>query len=85
MAREQICDVVKEQIVNVLPHLSKDRIAAPMRLKDLGADSVARADIYALTMESLGLDLPLVAFASVADVGGLVDLLCGALEIARGR
>ena len=56
-----------------------------MRLKDLGADSVARADIYALTMESLGLDLPLVAFASVADVGGLVDLLCGALEIARGR
>jgi polyketide biosynthesis acyl carrier protein len=74
---------VIEQIVNVLPHLSKQQIDPRMRLKDIGADSVARADIYALSMDALGLDLPLVDLARAADIAELVELLHSRVGAAR--
>ncbi len=42
-------------------------------LKDLGADSMDRADIVMMTMESLSQRIPLIELAGLTNIGELVD------------
>lgn len=77
MTYDEVYEVVKQQITKVLPSVSPDMIHADASLKDLGADSVDRADISTMSMEQLGLRLPLVELGKVANIRGLIELLQG--------
>ncbi|KYF75177.1 phosphopantetheine-binding protein [Sorangium sp. So ce296] len=59
----------------MIPAVTPDRILPSVSLKDLGADSVDRADISTSLKDELGVDIPLVELGKPGDLGGLVDLL----------
>jgi polyketide biosynthesis acyl carrier protein len=59
----------------VLPQLAEHDFIRSDQLEDLGADSVDRAEIVSLVMESLSLRIPRTALSGPANVGELADLL----------
>lgn len=75
MAKEQVYEVVKSVIMQVLPDLDADMISIEKRLKDLGANSIDRMEVVTMSMEELGLKIPLMSFAQVNNIEGLVEVL----------
>ncbi len=75
MTRADVFAVVTEQILEVLPDLDPSLIREDRSLKDLGANSIDRADITLQTMERLGVRFPLAELAGVSNLRGLVDVL----------
>lgn len=80
--KENIIVSLKQVIKETLPHLEAEKISTAGRLADLGANSIDRAEIAIRTMESLGLKIPLIEFAKVTNIDGLIDLFS---RYANGR
>jgi polyketide biosynthesis acyl carrier protein len=66
-----VCDNARE----VLPDLRDHDFKFDDRLKDLGANSIDRSEILMMTLESLGLQIPLIQVASAENVGELSEIL----------
>ncbi|WP_372156762.1 acyl carrier protein [Xanthomonas campestris pv. fici] len=77
MDRNEVFEIVKRNILDVLPDLSPDMIRGEQRLADLGANSVDRMEIITLCMADLGLDIPLLSFAGAPRIADLADVLAG--------
>ena len=75
MAQERVYQVVKNVITQVLPHLEPEVISIEKNLKELGANSIDRMEVVTMSMEELGLKLPLMSFANVSNIEGLVEVL----------
>jgi polyketide biosynthesis acyl carrier protein len=60
----------------VLPELAEHDFRRCDRLGDLGADSVDRAEIVSLVLESLSLKISRTALSGPENVGELADRLC---------
>jgi polyketide biosynthesis acyl carrier protein len=67
--------IVKGHIREVLPEVPEQEIALHRSLSELGANSVDRMEVVTLSLESLDLRIPLMSFAGVSDIQGLVDVL----------
>lgn len=74
---EEVFSVVKENIMGLLEDLSESDITLEKSLKELGANSLDRADIVTGSMEDLGLNFPMRELAGIGNVGDLVTLLHG--------
>ena len=77
MAKEHVFSVVKNVISEVLPDVSPEQITITKNLKELGANSIDRMEVITMSMENLGLKLPLMSFAQVSNIEGLVEVLTG--------
>ncbi|WP_342418538.1 acyl carrier protein [Paenibacillus sp. FSL H8-0168] len=75
MHKEEVFDIVKRCICEVLPELQDHTFEYGDRLVDLGADSVDRAEIVNKTMETLSLHIPRVELSGVKNIGELTDAL----------
>lgn len=75
MSKQQVFETVKGAIREVLPDLDPSQISIEKQLKDLGANSIDRMEVVTISMEALGLKLPLMTFAQVGNIEGLVDVL----------
>lgn len=75
MSKEQVFQIVKNNIIEFLPEILPNQIELTVSLKDLGANSIDRMDIVIKSMETLGLKIPLVEFGKLHNIQGLVDLL----------
>ncbi|KAF6578102.1 MULTISPECIES: acyl carrier protein [Paenibacillus] len=75
MHKEEVFDIVKRCIREVLPELQDHTFEYSDRLVDLGADSVDRAEIVNKTMETLSLNIPRVELSGVKNIGELTDAL----------
>ncbi len=75
MTEEDIFDVVRRKTTEVLPDIEPAEVSIDGSLSDLGANSIDRAEIVTLTMEELGVVIPVSDFSGVADVRSLVVLL----------
>ncbi len=75
MSKEDVFQAVKKNIVEILPHVSLDNIRIEGQLKDLGANSIDRMEIVTMSMEALGIKIPLVELGQVENIEGLVNLL----------
>ena len=73
--REAIFAVVKENILGILDQVDEAGIAETAALKDLGANSLDRAEIVTGSMEDLGLAFPMRELAGVSNIGELVSFL----------
>ena len=72
--REKAFSAIKNAIAEVLPDLPMENVAIENRLHDLGANSVERAEILMLAMESLEVNVPLVEFADAKNIEGIVGI-----------
>jgi polyketide biosynthesis acyl carrier protein len=77
MSKEHVFGVVKNVISEVLPDVNPEQISIEQNLKELGANSVDRIEVVTISMEELGLKLPLMDFAQVSNIEGLVNVLAG--------
>jgi polyketide biosynthesis acyl carrier protein len=75
MPKEHVYEVVKTVIMEVLPSVKSEQISIEKNLKELGANSIDRMEVVTMSMEELGLKIPLMSFAQVSNIEGLVDVL----------
>lgn len=75
MTREQVFDIVKSKVLEVMVDLSPDQITPDRSLTELGANSIDRAEVAMCSMEALRLHIPRVHLHGVANLDGLVDVL----------
>lgn len=75
MAAETVFEVITRMVVEVLPHLSGRAFEPTDVLEQLGANSMDRADIVVMTLQELGLNIPLTEVFGPKNIGELAELL----------
>jgi polyketide biosynthesis acyl carrier protein len=83
MSFSTIYSMIKETILDVLPELQPQQVEEALSLKDLGANSIDRAEIAIQMMERLELKIPPVELTKVATIGELAELLFRHYELSR--
>ena len=74
-SRQEIFALVLKNVHTVMPHLRGTSIQPSDSLRELGANSIDRADIVIGVMEELALTIPRVELAVPQTLGELVDLI----------
>ncbi len=82
MNKEQIFGVVKESILETLPELADKIILISDSLKDLGANSIDRAEIIIQILSKLKLKVPLSDFGNAKNIEELVDNISSKMTAA---
>ncbi|MEM7132483.1 MAG: acyl carrier protein [Chloroflexota bacterium] len=75
MTQDEVFAIVKKNIREILYDLAEEDISIEASLKELGANSLDRADITVMCLEDLQLKIPMVEFGGLTNIQGLVDLL----------
>jgi polyketide biosynthesis acyl carrier protein len=75
MTRLEVFEIVKKHLLHVMEDLDPARVEEDKSMKDLGANSIDRADVIIRTMEQLGIKLKISELADVKNLRGLVDIL----------
>jgi polyketide biosynthesis acyl carrier protein len=75
MTQDVVFEAVRRNVLEVLPELTPQDVSMQGTLTDLGANSIDRADVVTMTMEDLGIVVPISDFQSVHDIRSLVELL----------
>ncbi|WP_106794045.1 acyl carrier protein [Aquimarina sp. Aq78] len=75
MSKEHVFEVVKNVIIEVLPDIKPEQIQIERNLRELGANSIDRMEVVTMSMEELDLKIPLMSFAQVSNIQGMVDVL----------
>ncbi|WP_160716719.1 acyl carrier protein [Chitinophaga solisilvae] len=73
--RNTIVDLITRTLVEIIPDLSAENIDPDETFVDLGANSVDRGELIALTLERLDLDIPRTDLAGAQTINELADLL----------
>ena len=80
MNKEQIFKIIKKYTCEIAPELEKVPISQTDSLKNLGIDSVNRAEIIMMVMEDLSLNIPRIELAGAKNLGELADIFAVKLE-----
>jgi polyketide biosynthesis acyl carrier protein len=75
VAKAEIFEVIQRNLREILPELQSVAIDPQQSMKELGANSIDRADVVLQSMEALGVTFPLNELAGVDNIQGLVDFL----------
>lgn len=73
MSKQKIFEIVTSHAREVVPELEGHSFQLEQSLKDLGANSIDRSEILMMTLESLDISVPLVEFAGVDNIAGMVE------------
>lgn len=80
MERETIWEALKKNIFELFPEYKQLTINPTDSLRELGANSVDRAEIIMLTLSHLKLQIPLIEFAKAKNLDELVDIFYQAMD-----
>ncbi|MBX3709973.1 MAG: acyl carrier protein [Gammaproteobacteria bacterium] len=75
MEKNDIFMLIKEKISIVMNDIDENKIKPSASLKELGLNSIDRAEIILLTLETLQLKSSLVDFAMAKNIGELCDMI----------
>jgi len=75
MSEQEVFKMITCNICEVIPELEGHNFKYEDRLVDLGANSVDRAEIVAMSLESINLEIPLVELSKVRNIGELAKVL----------
>jgi polyketide biosynthesis acyl carrier protein len=75
VVKSEIFEVIQRNLREILPELQSVVIDPQQSMKELGANSIDRADVVLQSMEALGVTFPLNELAGVDNIQGLVDFL----------
>ncbi|HTH50074.1 MAG TPA: acyl carrier protein [Candidatus Limnocylindria bacterium] len=82
---QRIFEIVKGNILAVLPELESAGIQPASSMRDLGLNSIDRADVVINSMEQLELKIPLSEVAAMKNIQDLVGLFQARLAPGGGR
>jgi acyl carrier protein len=72
---EQIFDIVKKHLTEIVEEVDPDAVNREASMKDLGASSLDIVEVVSCSMRQLRVRIPRPELAKLRDIGGLVDLL----------
>jgi len=84
MTKDQIFAVVKKHLLQTVDSLNEFDIASAKSMKEMGVNSLDIVEVVSLSMRELKVKVPRSELAKLKSVGGLVDLLHGVAQEARG-
>jgi len=82
MNKDELFQLVIRHVREVIPELGTHRFAYSDRLAELGANSMDRAEILMLVLDTLSLQVPRVELFGPKNLGELIDLLGVKLQAA---
>ena len=74
MSKEHIFEIIVRHTKEILPDLEGHTFQPTDSLRALGANSVDRADILMMTLETLELSIPLIDMAKAENIGELAGI-----------
>lgn len=77
--KEEIFELLKSNLLDIVPEIDPDQVQPEASMKDLGANSIDRVDVILQTIEALGLKFPLHELGELKNLQALVDNLHGRL------
>ncbi|MBC3988132.1 acyl carrier protein [Streptomyces sp. AC563] len=75
MSQEEIFKALMSVFSEIVPEVDVSAATPQDSLRDLGANSIDRADIITETMEAAGVSLPMVRFADAKSIGDIVRVI----------
>lgn len=75
MGKNEVFDIVKKNLAEIIPGVDTATVMIDRQLKDYGANSIDRMEIVTMSMEALGVTIPLVELAKASNIQELVDIL----------
>lgn len=73
---QHVRQVIADNVADVMPDVEAGQISFDAKLSDYGCNSVDRADIVSLCMESLGIEVPVTELSGVTNLRELSDAMC---------
>jgi polyketide biosynthesis acyl carrier protein len=80
MTKEEIFKLIIEHTKKVVPELENHNFIIMDSLRELGANSVDRAEILTLMMETLGLDISRVELFGAKNINDLVEIFYAKIQ-----
>lgn len=77
--KEEIFELLKSNLLEIVPEIHPDQVQPMVSMKDLGANSIDRVDVILQTMEALNLKFPLHELGALTSMQALVENLHGRL------
>jgi acyl carrier protein len=74
MTRDQIFDVVRANIVNIVEGVPPDAVSEDVSMRDLGADSLQIVEVVSRSMKELRLKVPRTELSRASNLRDLLDL-----------
>lgn len=75
MSKENVLEVIIRHVREVIPALADHSFQPTDSLRALGANSVDRADIIMMTLDTLSLRIPLIEMARAENIGDLAGII----------
>ena len=75
MPTQDVFDLVVKHTREVMPELDGHSFAETDSLRELGANSMDRAEIIMMTLEELAVSVPLIELAGANNIGELAKLI----------
>lgn len=75
MSKEDVLETIVRHVREVVPTLADYAFQPGDSLKALGANSIDRADVIMMTLESLSLNIPLVELAKAQSIDELASII----------
>lgn len=76
MNKSEVFEVIKENIMEILPDIEESDITVENSLKKLGANSIDRMDIIVDTMSALKVKVSMVEFGKANCIGDIITIIC---------
>lgn len=83
MNRNELLNIIKNNMIKVIGPIIPEDISPSMELKDFGADSIQRVDIISLSIEEAGLNIPLVEFGRAKTIQDIADILYNHIKVIK--
>jgi polyketide biosynthesis acyl carrier protein len=81
----QIFELIVKHTCEIIPELEGHNFQFDNRLADLGANSVDRAEIVTMTMESLSLSIPRTELFGATNMGTLAEVFYEKLQAVESN
>ena len=75
MTRQDILDVVKKHMADVIDGVDADAVDSSKSMKELGANSLDIVEVVSCSMRELRVKVPRSELSKLTTIDGLVDLL----------
>jgi polyketide biosynthesis acyl carrier protein len=72
---DHVMAAIRDSVRQVLPDVLPEQVTEERSLTELGANSIDRTDVVVMTIDRLGISVPVGEFSDVHDIGSLAALL----------
>lgn len=73
--KNQIIEQIRENLIDIIPELEGTAISNDETLSNIGANSIDRAELIALTLEQLEKEIPRIELAGAQTINELAELI----------